>query len=200
MANSILNDRSPDHQLIVLASASPRREALLTAAGYSCEVRPVEVDERRRPGEPAALYVERVARLKGEAGVQQHPTRIVLAADTAVVVDDQVLGKPSDDEDAGRMLRLLSGRTHDVLTAVAIASAGRMAVAVERTLVCVDPLSADDIRWYVASGEPRDKAGAYAIQGLFSRFIPRIEGSYTNVVGLPMAKVAQLLRIWRSDH
>lgn len=179
---------------LILASASPRRQALLIAAGFSCDVDPVEVDERRHAGEPPAQYVERVARLKADAGAVRHPRQVVLAADTIVVLGEDVLGKPADDQDAVRMLRRLSGRTHEVLTAVAIASGGETVVKVERTVVWVDSLSAEDIRWYVASGEPRDKAGAYAIQGLFSRFVPRIEGSYSNVVGLPVASVARLFR------
>ena len=112
----------------------------------------------------------------------------------AVLVDGEIFGKPSDDEDAARMLRALSNRAHDVWTGVAVARAGRLAYALERTRVWVAPLSDADIRWYVASGEPRGKAGAYAIQGLASRFIPRIEGSWSNVVGLPVATVLQLLR------
>ena len=181
---------------ILLASASPRRRELLEAAGLACEVDPVDVDETRVPGETPAAYVARVARLKAAAGAARHPRRVVVAADTAVIVGDEVLGKPADDQDATRMLRLLSGRTHDVLTAVAVASAGRMVVDVETTTVWVDALSRGDIAWYVASGEPQDKAGAYAIQGLASRFIPRIEGSYTNVVGLPVHKVYEILKIF----
>ncbi len=178
---------------LILASASPRRRELLAAAGIACEVDPVDVDERRHAGEAPARYVERVARLKVEAGAARHPGRLVVAADTAVVLDDVVLGKPTDDDDAARMLRLLSGRPHQVLTGVALASGGETVTEVESTTVWIDSLSEDDIRWYVASGEPRDKAGGYAIQGLASRFITRIEGSYTNVVGLPVALVARLL-------
>ncbi len=180
---------------IVLASASPRRLALLTAAGFSCEAAPVDVDERLRDAETPGAYVERLARLKAEAGAARHPSRVVLAADTTVVVDGDVLGKPVDDADAARMLSRLSGRPHDVLTGVALAASGRIQTHVERTRVWVAPLTHADIGWYVASGEPRDKAGAYAIQGLFSRFVPRIEGSYTNVVGLPVAAVARLLAV-----
>jgi len=178
---------------IILASASPRRRELLVVAGFACEVDPVEIDERRLPGEAPDTYVERVARMKATTGAARHPARVVLAADTAVVVGDEVLGKPGDDTDAARMLRLLSGRPHQVLTGVAIVSSGRTIAEVERTTVWVDPLTSKDIDWYVASGEPRDKAGAYAIQGLFSRYVPRIEGSYANVVGLPVATVARLL-------
>jgi septum formation protein len=187
--------RSPDRQwTIVLASASPRRRALLIAAGFACDVDPVDVDEGRRDGEPPGAYVERVARAKAGAGAARHAGRVVLAADTAVVVGNEVLGKPRDDRDAERMLRLLSGRSHEVLTAVAVVFAGRTLAVVEPTTVWVEPLTAADIAWYVATGEPLDKAGAYAIQGLFSRFVPRLEGSYTNVVGLPVATVARLLR------
>lgn len=181
---------------LILASASPRRRELLEAAGLACQVEPVDVDETRTPGETPGVYVARVARLKAEAGVARHPTRVVIAADTAVIVGDEVLGKPSDDHDAARMLRLLSGRTHQVLTAVAVGAAGRMIVDLETTTVWVGALSSEDLAWYVASGEPRDKAGGYAIQGLASRFIPRIEGSYTNVVGLPVHKVYEILKIF----
>ncbi len=181
---------------VILASASPRRRELLQAAGVNHDVWPVDVDERRAPGEDPAAYVARVARLKAEAGAARQPDRIVLAADTAVVVDDEVLGKPAGDDDATRMLRLLSGRAHEVLTGVAAAFGGRMIVEVETTRVWVSSLSVEDIVEYVRSGEPRDKAGAYAIQGLASRFVTRIEGSYTNVVGLPMHTVCRILKIF----
>ncbi len=185
--------QSPDFKFI-LASASPRRRELLAAAGLFFEVDPVAVDERRQPGEPPDRYVARVARLKAEAGAVRHPAEVVLAADTAVVIGDDVLGKPADEEDAARMLRLLSGRAHQVLTGVAIAQGGRTLVHVETTTVRVHPLSPEEIAWYVRTGEPRDKAGAYAIQGLASRFIAGVDGSYTNVVGLPVSHVYQLLR------
>jgi nucleoside triphosphate pyrophosphatase len=178
--------------VIVLASASPRRRQLLADAGYEYEVAPVDVDERRRPGEAPARYVERVADLKARAGAAAHPGRVVLAADTAVVVDNEVLGKPIDTADAARMLRRLSGRAHDVLTGLVVVGQGTVGL-VESTRVWFMPLSADDIAWYVASGEPMGKAGAYAIQGLASRFIPRIEGSYSNVVGLPVAALRTAL-------
>ncbi len=181
---------------VILASASPRRRELLEAAGMVCEVDAVDVDESRVPGEAPAAYVARVAQLKAAVGAARHPRRVVIAADTAVIVDDEVLGKPENDQDAARMLRRLSGRTHDVLTAVAVAAAGHMVVDVEATTVWMDALSSDDIAAYVRSGEPRDKAGAYGIQGLASQFIPRIEGSYTNVVGLPVHKVYEILKIF----
>jgi septum formation protein len=179
---------------LILASASPRRRELLTSAGITVEVDPVAVDERREPGESAEAYVERVARLKASAGAERHPDRPVLGADTIVVVDADVLGKPEDAEDAARMLRRLAGRTHSVLTAVALAWQGQIATQVERTEVAMSAMSEEDISWYVASGEPLDKAGAYAIQGLASRFVTRIEGSYSNVVGLPVSVVVALLR------
>lgn len=177
---------------LLLASASPRRRMLLAEAGYDCEVCPMDVDERQRPGERPAAYVERVATLKAEAAISRFPDRIVVAADTAVVVDGDIFGKPDDEADAARMLRRLSGRAHDVLTGLAVVGHRRL-TSVETTRVWFDRLSDDDIRWYVASGEPMDKAGAYAIQGLASRFIPRIDGSYSNVVGLPVAALARAL-------
>ena len=179
---------------VILASASPRRRELLAAAGIACDVDAVDVDEQPLTGEAPADYVRRVARLKVEVAAARHPQRVVLAADTTVVVGGEILGKPADDRDAARMLARLSGRAHQVLTAVALVGGGQLAIEVETTTVWMDVLKAEDIAWYVATGEPRDKAGAYAIQGLASRFIPRIEGSYTNVVGLPVATVARLLK------
>ncbi len=152
----------------------------------------MNVDERRRAGEAPAGYAERVATLKAEAAIAQFPDRIVVAADTVVVVDGDVYGKPVDEADAGRMLRRLSGRAHEVLTGLAVIGHRRIS-SVETTRVWFETLSDDDIRWYVSSGEPMDKAGAYGIQGLASRFIPRIEGSYSNVVGLPLAAFARAL-------
>jgi septum formation protein len=178
---------------LVLASASPRRRELLESAGIAFDVDAADVDESRRDGEPPTLYVERLARLKAESVAQRHPTRAVLGADTAVVVGSDVLGKPADAADAAAMLRRLSGRAHDVLTGVALAWKGATHARVDRTVVHMSDLSDADIAWYVASGEPMDKAGAYAIQGLASRFITRIEGSYGTVVGLPVACVLQLI-------
>jgi septum formation protein len=179
----------------LLASASPRRRELLLAAGYDFDVAVADVDETLQDGEPPAAYVARVARAKASVVARQHPSRMVLGADTTVVVDDEVLGKPADAADAARMLRRLSGREHHVLTAVALISIdGVCHEAIEATAVHMAALSDEDIAWYVSSAEPMDKAGAYAIQGLASRFIPRIEGSYSNVVGLPIAAVAALFR------
>jgi septum formation protein len=186
---------------LILASASPRRAELLTAAGIPFDVRPSDVDERVHPGEEARTYACRVATDKGRAAIVHAGGRPVLAADTVVVVDGQILGKPMDENDARRMLHLLSGRTHEVLTAVALIEdtggdfpdraqkTHRVALEVAVTSVEFAKLSEDEIDWYVASGEPQDKAGAYAIQGLASRFVTRIEGSYSNVVGLPVGLV-----------
>ena len=174
---------------LVLASASPRRRELLEAAGIECDVDAAEVDETPAMGEAPSTYVLRVARLKAEAVAARHPDRPVLGADTAVLVGSQMLGKPADPADASRMLAQLSARAHDVLTGVAVAFRGQVYAEVEQTTVWVSKLTPDDIAWYVLSGESMDKAGGYAIQGLASRFVPRIEGSYTNVVGLPIAAV-----------
>ena len=178
---------------LVLASASPRRAELLTAAGFEFDVDPVHIDESRQEGETPAVYVERVARLKAGAGAARHPTRVVIGADTAVVLENDVLGKPRDEADARDMLRRLSGRSHEVMTAVAVASPGGIRTHVERTTVWVRRLSEAEIASYAASGEPMDRAGGYAIQGLAARFIPRIDGSYSNVVGLPLAALADLI-------
>ena len=183
---------------VVLASASPRRADLLAAAGVTFDVRPVEVDERPRDGEAPGDYAVRVAVDKARA-CPAAPGEVVLAADTVVVVDGLILGKPADDGDAARMLRLLSGRIHSVLTGVSVRSGQREAAAVESTAVTFSPLSDVDIAWYVASAEPRDKAGAYAVQGLASRFVSRIDGSYSNVVGLPVALVCRMLAEFQAE-
>jgi septum formation protein len=179
---------------LILASGSPRRLELLRAAGLACVVSPADVDETPIAGEEPAVYVERLARAKAQAGLARYPDDAVLGADTTVVIDRRILGKPSTQEEAEDMLRRLSGRQHLVLTGVAIAVAGAQLASVERTTVWMSSLTDDDIAWYVGSGEPLDRAGAYAIQGLASRFIPRIDGSYSNVVGLPVAAVLQLLK------
>jgi septum formation protein len=178
---------------LVLASASPRRADLLASAGFAFEIEPVDVDERPLPGEAPAVCVRRLAAEKAAQAARRHPGAVVLGADTVVVVDGLILGKPADDRDAAGMLARLSGRAHEVLTGVAVQARGRQLLAVEETVVHFQPLSSEQIAWYVASGEPRDKAGAYAVQGRASRFVTRIEGSYSNVVGLPVARVCQLL-------
>jgi septum formation protein len=179
---------------LLLASASPRRRDLLQAAGFAFDVAAVDVVERHRDGETALQYVERLARLKASAAAPRHPGRLILAADTAVVVDADILGKPIDAADAASMLRRLSGRAHEVLTGVALCRDGNVTSAVEATTVWFDPLSEADIAAYIATGEPFDKAGAYAIQGWASRVASRIDGSYSNVVGLPIAAVARMLK------
>ncbi len=181
-----------DPPSLVLASASPRRAELLTAAGIRFTTCPVDVDERPREGEPPRDYVLRVATDKARA-CPAVGDAVVLAADTAVIVGPQILGKPADAVDAAGMLRLLGGRAHLVLTGVVLRRGEREVAAVESTAVTFSPLSEDDIAWYVGTGESADKAGAYAVQGLASRFIDRIDGSYSNVVGLPVATVWRLL-------
>ena len=178
---------------LILASASPRRAELLRAAGFEFDVIPADIDESVHAGEAPAPYVERVARAKAIAVQRRHPDRIVVAADTTVVVDGEILGKPADTTDARRMLAMLAGRTHEVITGVAIAAGDHLESARDTTLVEFAPLTASWIDWYVATAEPMDKAGAYAIQGLASRFVTRIAGSYSNVVGLPVALVHDML-------
>ncbi len=187
---------------LILASASPRRRELLAQAGYRFEVQPSSVDESRRAGEDAIRFATRLAREKAQQVAQQifvqressgHPA-LVLGADTVVVCDGEILGKPVDTADATRMLLLLSGRTHHVVTGVAVVGRAEVVeVAAEVTQVTVRTLSHQEIADYVAGGEPMDKAGAYAIQGYAARWIPRISGCYFNVVGLPLALVASLL-------
>ncbi len=206
--------------MLVLASASPRRQDLLRNAGISFTVQPAEVDESPRDGESGPDCAERLAREKALTVWRTRPQDVVLGADTIVVVDGDLLNKPADAEDAARMLRMLSGRQHEVITGVSVvrALAGRQLPAAkdsvmrsgtdlnqgegdprvltanETTVVTMSDVSDEEIRDYVASGEPMDKAGAYAIQGIASRWIPRIDGDYGNVVGLPVALVYRMLR------
>jgi septum formation protein len=196
--------------MLLLASASPRRRELLLNAGFVFEVLSVPVAEDPLPGESPAALVHRLAALKARAAftaaqldprfasLPAHDPLLVLGADTIVTVDDQILGKPASPSDARRMLRLLSGRTHQVLTAVCVlAGAPEQTVAeetaTESTAVTFASLSDDEIAAYVATGEPMDKAGAYAIQGYAGRWIPRIRGCYFNVVGLPIALVTSIV-------
>ncbi len=180
--------------MLVLASASPRRQELLHSAGIAFEVQPAGISEDPRAGESAKDCAERLAREKALVVARRRPQDCILGADTVVVVGSELLGKPSDAVDAARMLRLLSGREHQVITGVCLVVGGKPSVASETTLVTVNELTEKDIADYVASGEPMDKAGAYAIQGIASRWIPRIEGDYSNVVGLPVALVWRMLR------
>jgi septum formation protein len=180
---------------LILASASPRRAELLRAAGIEFDVHPAHVDERVIGDEAPDAYVRRVAAAKARAMHERFARAVVLAADTTVVADRHLLGKPLDVEDARRMLRLLSGRLHDVITAVTLVGPDQpIDTRTEVTTVEFSKLSETEIDWYVASGEPMDKAGGYAIQGLASRFVTRITGSYSNVVGLPVALVYDMLR------
>ncbi len=180
--------------MLVLASASPRRQELLHNAGIAFEVQPADIPEDPLPGENAKSCAERLARDKALAVARLRPGDAVLGADTVVVIDDQILGKPADASDAARMLRMLSRRTHQVITGVCLLAGGKCSVASETTSVTMSEISAKEISGYVASGEPMDKAGAYAIQGIASRWIPRIEGDYSNVVGLPVALVYRMLK------
>ena len=179
--------------MLVLASQSPRRREILAQAGLPFTVRVSGVEEVRLPSESPEDYVRRLAVDKAAAAVSS-PQEFVLAADTVVVVDDLVLEKPRSVEDAADMLRRLSGRAHAVLTGVCLLHEGRQWAGVESTRVCFSHLSEDEIRGYCVSGEPMDKAGAYAIQGLASKFIERVEGCYFNVVGLPISFVYRLLK------
>jgi septum formation protein len=178
---------------LLLASASPRRAEILRAVGWSFETWAANIDETMKAGEAAEDAVQRLALGKAEAAAKLNKGALVLGADTTVVVDSQILEKPKDDEDARRMLGLLSGRWHDVLTGVALVRDERRAVAYERTQVRFASMTDEEIDWYVKSGEPRDKAGAYAVQGRASLFIEEIRGDYWNIVGLPVRLVYQLV-------
>jgi len=181
---------------LVLASRSPRRAEILKAIGWPFEAVAANIDESRADSEAAVPYVRRLAQTKAEKVAKDLPSRLVLGADTVVVVDDEILGQPSDAEDARRMLKLLSGKWHDVLTAVALLRAGdnRSVVDHEKTRVRFAEMSIAEIDWYVATGEPMDKAGAYAVQGSAALFIEEIEGDYFNIVGLPVRLVYKLVR------
>ncbi|HBL32154.1 MAG TPA: septum formation protein Maf [Acidobacteria bacterium] len=181
---------------LVLASSSPRRRELLGGLGLRFTVRAAEIDETPWPAEEPASYVLRLAEEKAVAAAR--PGEVVLAADTTVVVGGEILGKPVDEADARRMLGLLAGREHEVLTGVAVLEAaaeggpGRRVAAVDRTLVRMAALTPEEIAWYAASGEPHDRAGAYAIQGLGALFVAAVTGNYSNVVGLPIPTVYRL--------
>ena len=181
---------------LVLASASPRRAEIMRAVGWPFEASPAGVDETRREGEAPEDFVRRLAREKAEAVAQTRLFGLVLGADTTVVVGKEVLEKPRDEEDARRMLRLLGGRWHEVLTGVALvqAESARAAVGVERTRVRFAEMSEGEIAWHVETGDVLDKAGAYAVQGRAALFIEGIEGDYWNVVGLPVRLVYELAR------
>lgn len=193
--------------MLVLASASARRQELLRNAGIPFTAQPAAIDETPLPGESARGCAERLARMKALDVWRRKPGDAVLGADTVVAVDETILGKPANVEDAVHMLQMLSGRVHLVITGVCVVKAAadfdvpgtsdvtaEIKVTSETTLVTMNEISDEEIREYVATGEPMDKAGAYAIQGMASRWIPRIEGDYSNVVGLPVALVWRMLR------
>jgi len=189
--------------MLVLASASPRRQELLRNAAISFTVQPADIDETPRAGERPRDCAERLAQEKALTVAKNRPGDFVLGADTVVVVDDLILNKPVDANDAARMLKMLSGRTHAVITGVCLVEPAansespahnRFETTSEQTLVTFCEMSEREIREYVATGDPMDKAGAYGIQGIASRWIRRVEGDYSNVVGLPVARVYEMLQ------
>ena len=179
---------------LVLASSSPRRAELLRNAGIAYTLCPVEVAEERRPQEWPEDFVRRVAGEKAKAAFARHPAKFALGADTVVIVEGQVLGKPTDAQDAGRMLRLLSAGSHLVTTGVCLLGPKVEDTRAETTTVSFSPLSDDEIAEYLATAEPLDKAGAYAIQGIASRWVTHLDGCYFNVMGLPVPLVYRMLR------
>jgi septum formation protein len=192
-----LDSKNPLHERLVLASKSPRRAEILTAVGWEFEAVAANIDETHNALEDPISYVKRLATTKAEAVAMKRPGDLVLGADTVVVVGEEILGQPLDDEDAHRMLRLLSGRWHVVLTGVALVRFGnppRVLVEHAATRVRFHEMSANEIDWYVSTEEPRGKAGAYAIQGRGALFIEGIQGDYFNVVGLPIRLVYDLSR------
>jgi len=177
---------------LILASSSPRRRQLLELLGLKFEVRSANIDESIQGGETPSAYVERVAMLKAVRVAMQMPQALILGADTAVVVDGRILGKPQSPADARRMLTLLSGRSHAVLTGIALAGTDQSSRIVE-SQIDFRVLSRGEIDWYIRTGEPMDKAGAYGAQGIGSFLIQSVHGSYSNVVGLPLAETLLLL-------
>ena len=179
---------------VVLASASPRRRDLLDLIGIAHEVRPANIDETMRPREVPRRHAERLAREKASAIAVRDPDLITIGADTVVVINRKVLGKPADVADAARMLKMLSGREHTVITAVAVARGKKLRSAVEEVHVKFRRLRDDEIEAYIATGEPMDKAGAYGIQGFGATIVERVEGDYFAVMGLPLVRLVGLLR------
>ena len=179
---------------LILASASPRRSELLRNAGIPFTVEPAHIAEQPLPNEPPLQYAQRLARDKALAIFARHPDSVVLGADTVVVVDEHLLEKPVEAQDAARMLRLLSGRAHQVLTGVCLVAPGYEQTEAETTEVRFSALSEREIAGYIETGEPMDKAGAYAIQGMASRWVRRIDGCYFNVVGLPVPRLYPMLQ------
>jgi septum formation protein len=182
--------------MLILASQSPRRSEILRAAGIPFVAKPANVDESVQQDELPEQYVGRVSKLKAMA-VEAGPGDVTLGADTIVVIGQKILGKPNDPADAVNMLRSLAGRVHEVITGICFRRGGELVSDLAVTRVWLIPLTSQEVEQYVATGEPMDKAGAYAIQGLASKFLERIEGSYTNVVGLPIELVYKHLRRWQ---
>jgi septum formation protein len=178
---------------VILASASPRRRELLTLIGIAHEVEPADIDESLLPGEKPAAHAERLARTKAHTISARQPDAVVIAADTIVVVDGDVLGKPRDKAAARAMLKRLAGRTHTVLTAIAVARGERIESAVESVDVTFRAISDDEIGSYIATGEPMDKAGAYGIQGFGATIVERVDGDYFSVMGLGLRRLVELL-------
>lgn len=179
---------------LILASSSPRRRELLTQLGLEFDIYSPDIDESVRPAEDVAQYVERLARAKAQAVLQRFPDAIVLAADTSLGVDGEILGKPESKAHAFEIWKKISGRSHDVFSGVCVSTKQEISSIVVQTQVDFQALSHNDMECYWATGEPMGKAGAYAIQGIAAQYIPRIHGSYSNVVGLPLYETAQLLR------
>ena len=178
---------------VVLASQSPRRRELLTLVGITHEVRPADVDEAYLAGEQPRAHAERLARAKAVVAAHETPDALVIGSDTIVVVDGDVLGKPRDDAHAAQMLARLSGRTHTVMTAVAVIWRGEQRSAVEEVEVTFHALTAGDIATYIATREPMDKAGAYGIQGYGATIVARVDGDYFAVMGLPLQRLVRLM-------
>ncbi len=186
------------NEKLILASKSPRRAEILRAVGWPFDVQAANIDETRRGSEDAVSYVKRLAEEKATAVAQKLSEGMVLGADTVVVVDGEILGQPRDDEEARRMLKLLSGRWHEVLTGVALVNAGQTGGALvdyEETRVRFCEMSAAEIDWYLSTGEHRGKAGAYGIQGKAAILIEEIQGDYFNIVGLPVRLVYELMKL-----
>jgi septum formation protein len=179
---------------VVLASASPRRRELLNLIGIAHEVRPANIDETMRPREAPRRYAERLAREKASVVATRDPDLVTIGADTVVVINRKVLGKPADADDAARMLRMLSGREHTVITAVAVSRGRKLRSAIEEVRVKFRRLRDDEIDAYIAMGEPMDKAGAYGIQGYGATIVERVEGDYFAVMGLPLVRLVGLMR------
>jgi septum formation protein len=179
---------------VVLASSSPRRRELLNLIGIDHEVRPANLDESMRPREAPRRHAERLARDKASAVAMRDPDLITIAADTIVVINRKVLGKPVDREDAARMLAMLNGREHTVITAVAVSRGKKLRSAIEEVKVKFRRLREEEIEAYIATGEPMDKAGAYGIQGFGATIVERVEGDYFAVMGLPLVRLISLMR------